>query len=69
MPLDIHGTVVKPGDLIFCDSTNGIVVIPQDKVSEVVSLLPGLVEADDKVKDDVGAGVPVKEAFKKHRGQ
>jgi hypothetical protein len=43
-------------------------VIPQDKVSEVVSMLPSLVEADDKVKVDVEKGMTVQEAFKKHRG-
>jgi len=31
-------------------------------------MLPGLVGADDRVKEDVARGVTVQEAFKKHRG-
>ena len=68
VPLDIDGTIVTPGDLVFGDVTNGVIVIPQDKVAEVMSLLPGLVEADDRVKEDVTKGMTVQEAFKKHRG-
>jgi regulator of RNase E activity RraA len=68
VPLDIDGTVVKPGDLVFSDAKNGVVIIPQDKVGEVVAMLPKLVEADDRVKEDVENGITVQEAFKKHRG-
>ena len=66
--MDLDGTIVNPGDLVFSDSVNGVIVIPQDKVSELVSILPGLVEADDRVKEDVQTGMTVQEAFKKHRG-
>jgi hypothetical protein len=59
---------VNPGDLVFCDAINGVVVIPQDKVSDLISLLPGLVEADDSVKAEVSKGMSVYEAFKKYRG-
>lgn len=68
VPLDIGGTIVKPGDLVFSDATNGVVIIPQDQVAKVVEMLPGLVAADDRVKEDVAQGVAVQEAFKKHRG-
>lgn len=67
MPLDLDGTIVRPGDLVFSDSVNGVIVIPQDKVSELLSMLPGLVQADDGVKTDVEKGMTVQEAFKKHR--
>lgn len=70
VPLDIKGTIVQPGDLVFSDATNGgVVVIPQEHLAEVVSLLPNLVEADERVKEDVSQGISVQEAFKKHRGQ
>jgi regulator of RNase E activity RraA len=68
VPLDIEGTIVEPGDLVFSDATNGVVVIPQSKVAKVIEMLPGLVGADDRVKEDVARGVTVQEAFKKHRG-
>jgi regulator of RNase E activity RraA len=67
VPLDIDGTIVKPGDLVFCDNINGVVVIPQEKLAEVISLLPRMTEADAHVKEDVSNGMTVKEAFKKHR--
>lgn len=55
------------GDIMFCDPVEGIVAIPQDKVDEVLELLPTLTVADDKVKEAVEAGMTVKEAFTKHR--
>lgn len=55
------------GDIIFCDPLEGIVVIPQQHVDKVLELMPKIVEADDKVKEDVMAGSTVVEAFKKHR--
>lgn len=68
IPLDIDGTIVRPGDLVFSDAINGVVVIPQEQVAEVIKLLPHLVEADERVKEDVKEGMTVQEAFKKHRG-
>ena len=68
MPLDLDGTIVKPGDLVFSDPTNGVIIIPQDKVAEVIEMLPRLVEADNRVKEDVLKGMSVQDAFKKHRG-
>ncbi|KAE8451519.1 hypothetical protein EG329_003592 [Mollisiaceae sp. DMI_Dod_QoI] len=68
VPLNINGTVINPGDVVFSDAMNGVVVIPQDQLTSVLELLPRLVEADDRVKDDVIRGVTVQEAFKKHRG-
>jgi regulator of RNase E activity RraA len=66
--LDIGGTIIEPGDLVFSDAVNGVVIIPKDKVTKVIEMLPGLVAADDRVKEDVGKGMSVQEAFKKHRG-
>ncbi|KAF4964939.1 hypothetical protein FSARC_7211 [Fusarium sarcochroum] len=67
VPLDIDGTLVAPGDLAFSDPINGVVVIPQDKVSAVLELLPKLTAADGKVKEDVVKGKTVYESFKLHR--
>lgn len=68
IPIDIDGVTVTPGDLAVNDPTNGVVIIPQDKVQQVLELLPKLTSADDKAKEDVAQGVSVKEAFKRHRG-
>ena len=55
------------GDTVFCDPLEGVVVIPRDLLDEVIELMPRLVEADDRVKEDVQNGSSVFEAFKKHR--
>jgi len=44
-----------------------VVSIPRDRVDEVLELLPKLVAADEKVIEDVGDGISVQEAFKRHR--
>jgi hypothetical protein len=40
-----------------------VVIIPRDKMEEVVELLPRLVQADDMVKQEVKKGMSVHEAF------
>ncbi|CAG8982128.1 hypothetical protein HYALB_00003220 [Hymenoscyphus albidus] len=65
--LDIEGTKVTPGDLVFSDPSNGVVVIPKEKVGDVLDLLPGLVGADERVKEAVEGGMDVKEAFERFR--
>lgn len=67
VPLNLDGTIVNPGDLVFSDAVNGVIVIPKEKVGDVVEMLPKLVQADDRVKEEVKNGMTVKEAFKKHR--
>ncbi|OAA70309.1 DlpA domain protein [Cordyceps fumosorosea ARSEF 2679] len=68
VPLTINGVLVSPGDLAVNDPVNGVVVIPRDKVGQVLELLPRLTSADEKAKADVALGVSVKEAFQRHRG-
>ncbi|KAJ0164165.1 4-hydroxy-4-methyl-2-oxoglutarate aldolase [Colletotrichum tanaceti] len=67
VPINVDGTVINPGDLVFADPANGVVVIPKDKIDQVLELLPKLTAADDKVKEDVLKGVSVHDAFKTHR--
>ena len=55
------------GDIVFCDALEGVVAIPKDLVDDVIDLMPKLVHADERVKEDVQAGSSVFEAFKKHR--
>jgi len=68
VPVTISGIRIHPGDIMFCDPINGVVAIPKDRVEEVIELIPKIVAADDKVKEDVSKGMLVQEAFKKHRG-
>ncbi|EMD93493.1 hypothetical protein COCC4DRAFT_31163 [Bipolaris maydis ATCC 48331] len=69
VPVKIGETIVEAGDIIMIDPfENGVVAVPQTKVDELLELLPKLVAADEKVIADVGNGVSVEEAFKRHRG-
>ncbi|OAQ73967.1 menaquinone methyltransferase related to dlpA protein [Pochonia chlamydosporia 170] len=68
VPLEINGVTVSPGDIAFQDPVNGVVIIPKDKVDQVLEILPKLIAADDKVKEDVLKGMSVYDAFKLHRG-
>ncbi|KAI9725869.1 MAG: hypothetical protein M1828_002498 [Chrysothrix sp. TS-e1954] len=65
----IQGIVVRPGDFVFSDPIEGLVVIPEDKLDAVLELVPKLVKADERVQEDVENGVSVKEAFTKHRNK
>ncbi len=45
-PIVCGGVTVHPGDLIFGDS-DGVVVIPKDKIEEVLTHAEGVVDTDD----------------------
>lgn len=66
--VEVNGVQINPGDVAFSDPDNGVVIIPRDEVGQVLELLPSLVAADAKVKEDVLKGMSVYEAFKLHRG-
>lgn len=57
----------EQGDIVFCDPLEGVVVIPRDLLDEVLSLVPRLVQADDRVKTEVEKGMSVFDAFKNFR--
>lgn len=68
VPIKIGETTVAAGDIVMIDpAENGVVVVPLEKVEELLELLPKLVGADEKVIADVEQGVSVEEAFKRHR--
>ena len=67
VPIAVNDVAVSPGDIAFCDPLEGVVIIPQALVDQVIDLMPKLVAADDKVKEDVEAGCTVHAAFQKHR--
>ncbi|KAL1598985.1 hypothetical protein SLS60_008131 [Paraconiothyrium brasiliense] len=68
VPVRVGETIIEPGDIIMIDPfENGVVVVPQDMVDEVLQLLPKLVGADEMVLSDVKDGRSVDEAFQEHR--
>jgi len=69
IPLRVGDVMVKPGDILCADADeNGCVIIPREKLDELMAILPALKEADEKCVADVQAGVDVTEAFRRHRG-
>ena len=60
-------TASNQGDIVFCDPLEGIVVIPQELLDDILTLIPKLVAADTKVLEAVQGGMAVAEAFKTFR--
>lgn len=65
--ININNVSVSPGDIVLCDPLEGVVVIPQQLVDQVIDLIPKLVAADERVKTDVENGSAVAVAFQNHR--
>lgn len=62
--LQIGQVEVKPGDIVFADEGEKVAaVIPQEKLHDVMALLPKLKAADDAVLADVVNGGDLKKAF------
>ena len=65
--LKIGGSEVRPGDFLFVDETErGVVVLPQDRAEEVVTMLPAFKDKDDKRVADVEAGISLTETVKRN---
>ncbi|KKK14158.1 hypothetical protein P175DRAFT_0518618 [Aspergillus ochraceoroseus IBT 24754] len=65
--VDVGGVVVEPGDIIFCDPLEGVVAIPRNLLDRVLEVMPKLTAMDERVKDAVGNGSSVFDAFKEFR--
>lgn len=60
------GVLVHPGDTVFADE-DGVVVIPQSVLEEVVQTALGKAVDEDATRDDLQAGMSLREVFR-HRG-
>jgi 4-hydroxy-4-methyl-2-oxoglutarate aldolase len=65
VPITCGGVRVCPGDLVFGD-VDGIVVVPQDIVDQVIGKAWEKVQAESTVRDELRAGASVVETFRKH---
>lgn len=74
-----HELWITPGDIIIGDA-DGVVCLPRALASRVAEMVPRLVSgadlpllislvADEKVLEEVANGIPVEEAFRRHRGK
>jgi 4-hydroxy-4-methyl-2-oxoglutarate aldolase len=70
VPISMTGTLtsqvrVEPGDWIFGDE-DGVLVIPADALTEVLAKSEEAKDVEDKVRDEVQAGVPVVDVYHKY---
>jgi regulator of RNase E activity RraA len=56
---------VRPGDILVGD-VNGVVVIPEEKVDEVLSAAEMILEKEEKMKADILAGMDILEVDSKY---
>lgn len=56
---------VRPGDILVGD-INGVVVIPTEKVDEVISAAEKIMEKEESMKKDILAGLDILEIDRKY---
>ena len=67
VPLRIQGVEVRSGDLMCIDEAEkGVVVIPQNRLKELLEVLPRLKETDNARLLDVQNGIDVEQSFRRH---
>ena len=64
-PIRLGDIQVRPGDILVGD-VNGIVVIPPEKVAEVLSAAEMILEKEERMKADILSGMDILEVDSKH---
>ena len=64
-PILIDGVIARQGDSILGD-LDGVVIIPEAVASEVIAAAKAKVTGENTVREELAAGVPVGEVFRKH---
>jgi regulator of RNase E activity RraA len=65
VPLEIEGTIVNSGDIVFGD-IDGVVVIPREMEAEVIQKSYEKATGEKTVGDAIRAGMGAKESFEKY---
>ena len=65
IPIVIDGVTIHPGDYILGD-VDGVVVIPEKAAEEAIQLATEKMAGEDTVREELAAGVPVRDVFAKH---
>ena len=65
LPVTCAGVRVCPGDLVFAD-VDGVVVVPQDRVEDVLAKAWEKVKGESTVRAELRAGASVVETFRKY---
>ncbi|MGI6286732.1 RraA family protein [Neomoorella humiferrea] len=66
VPIVCGGVLVRPGDLVFADY-DGIVVVPKEIEDEVIDRAMQKVSGENKVREELLAGVSAREVFASKR--
>lgn len=66
VPIICDGVKVKPGDFVFAD-VDGVVFIPAQVHDEVIKRALEKNQKENGMREDLLEGMPLKEAFKKHK--
>lgn len=64
VPVTLGGVRVSPGDIVIGDG-DGVVVVPRSREREVLDTVRAIEEAEEGIRQQVEAGVPLREARKK----
>lgn len=64
-PVEIDGVRIVPGDIVFGDA-DGVVIIPQERSSEVIEAALVKVGDERRVLDEIGQGLSSTAAFTKY---
>jgi len=62
----VGGVEVRAGDLVFGD-IDGVVIVPQLQAPEVLRIAFEKHDTEDTMRDELRAGVLLKDAFERHR--
>lgn len=65
-PVKVGQTIINPGDYIRADS-NGVIVIPKEKISVVLFRVKAIHETENLIIDAIKNNMPLKEARKKFK--
>lgn len=64
-PVEVGGVVVHPGDIIFGDY-DGIVVVPPDRLAEVVTAAQAKVSSENSSRDMLQAGATLRDVYDRY---
>jgi 4-hydroxy-4-methyl-2-oxoglutarate aldolase len=65
VPVDCGGVLVHPGDLVFADF-DGVVVIPQAAVADVVRIATDKVDKEDHTRAELAQGAYLRDVYAKY---
>lgn len=64
-PVEVAGTRVEPGDLVCADDA-GVLVVPAALAERAAELVLEVIDVETRVRADAAAGLPLREARRRH---